>query len=113
MGFEKLKERWAREREKQIVLAGNMKERLLDRGIPIFKKFGVQKVILFGSVANGYCGERSDLDILVLPLPSERYWDFRYDLEEAVDIPLDIYTESDDPVFIKKILSRGEVIYEI
>ena len=113
MSFDKLKEKWAREREKRVALAGKIKERFLDRGITIFKKFGVQKVMLFGSVARGYCCERSDLDVLVISLPNEKYWDFRHELEEAVDIQLDIYTEGDDPIFIKKILSRGEVLYEL
>ena len=37
---------------------------LLKRGSSVFEKFGVRKVIVFGSVANGVCSEKSDLDIL-------------------------------------------------
>jgi predicted nucleotidyltransferase len=35
----------------------------------------------------------SDLDILVIPLKNKQYWDFRYELEEAVDLPIDLYAE--------------------
>jgi predicted nucleotidyltransferase len=53
----------------------------------------------------------SDIDIYVSQLPAKFYWQFRHELEEAVQLPIDLYTDSDDPVFIKKIISRGEKIY--
>jgi predicted nucleotidyltransferase len=86
---------------------------LLERGIAVFKKFGIRKVIVFGSVAEGVCGEMSDIDILVMPLKNSQYWDFRYELEEAVDLRIDLYTDLDDPVLVEKITSRGETLYEV
>ena len=53
-------------------------------------------MIVFGSVEDGVCGEMHDIDILVMPLKNSRYWDFRHELEEAVDLPIDLYTDSDD-----------------
>jgi len=85
----------------------------LEHGVAVFKKFDIHKVIVFGSVADGVCGEMSDLDILVMPLKNSLYWDFRHELEEAVDLPIDLYTDLDDPILVEKIISRGEKIYEV
>jgi hypothetical protein len=48
-----------------------------------------------------------------MPLRNSRYWDFRYELEGAVDLPIDLYTDLDDPIIVEKIISRGETLYEI
>ena len=48
-----------------------------------------------------------------MPLKNRQYWDFRHELEEAVDLPIDLYTDSDDPILVEKIISRGETIYEV
>ena len=50
--------------------------------------------------------------IFVRPLPGDDYWDFIRELADTVGIPVDVYTDTDDAVFVKKILERGEVIYE-
>ena len=113
MAFEKLKEKRAVERESRKIRSERLKSLLLERGVCVFKKFDIRKVIVFGSVAEGVCTEMSDLDILVIPLKNKQYWDFRYELEQAVDFPIDLYTDSDDPSLIKKIISRGETLYEV
>ena len=96
MAFEKLQKRGAIERERRKIRSEHLKTLLLKRGIALFNKFDIRKVIVFGSVADGACGEMSDLDILVMPLKNSRYWDFRYELEEAVYLPIDLYTDLDD-----------------
>ena len=113
MAFEKLKKRRAVKRKRRKIRSELVKSLLLERGIDVFKKFDIRKVIVFGSVADGICGEMSDIDILVMPLKNKQYWDFRYELEEAVDLPIDLYTDSDDPILVKKIISRGETLYEV
>ena len=113
MPFRKLKERWAVERRFRKVRSMTIKRSVLEKGKLVFEKFGIKKVIIFGSVADNLCDERSDLDILVMPLSNDKYWEFRHELEEALDIPIDLYTKNDDPVIVKKILSRGETLYEI
>jgi predicted nucleotidyltransferase len=113
MTFEKLKKRRAVERERRKIRSELLKSLLLERGIAVFKKYSICKVIVFGSVADGVCGDMSDLDILVMPLENSRYWDFRYELEEAVDLPIDLYTDLDDPSLVEKITSRGETLYEV
>jgi predicted nucleotidyltransferase len=111
MTFEKLKSRWKRDALEQAERAQTFKRDLLKKATPIFKRYKIQQAYIFGSVAEGRCREKSDIDIYVSPLPAEDYWQFRHELEEAVQLPIDLYTDSDDPVFIKKIISRGEQIY--
>ena len=53
----------------------------------------------------------SDIDLYVCGLAEDQYWNFRHDLEEAVELPIDLYTDGDDPIFIEKIIARGEKIY--
>ena len=64
----------------------------------MFKKYSTCKVIVFGSVAEGANTENSDIDILVVSLKNNQYWDLRYELEEAVDLPIDLYTDTDAPI---------------
>jgi len=113
MAFEKLRKRRAAELERRKIRSDRIKFLLLERGLSVFNKFGVHKVIVFGSVADGLCREMSDIDILVMPLKNNQYWDFRYELEEAVDLPIDLYTDLDDPILVEKIISRGETLYEV
>ena len=113
MAFEKFKKRRAVGRERRKIRSEQLKSLLLERGLSVFKKFGIRRVIVFGSVADGVCDDMSDLDILVMPLKNSRYWDFRYELEESVDLPIDLYTDLDDPIIVEKITSRGETLYEV
>jgi predicted nucleotidyltransferase len=113
MRFDKLKESRTAERQRRADLAAGRRQRLVAGGRPVFERYGVRKVVLFGSVADSRCRPTSDLDVLVVPLPTSDYWKFRHDLEEAVGSPVDLYTDDDDPIFVRKILSRGEVVYEI
>ncbi len=113
MAFEKLKKRRAVQREGRKIRSERLKSLLLERGLIVFKKFGICKVIVFGSVADGVCGEMSDIDILVMRLKNSQYWDFRYELEEAVGLPIDLYTDLDDPILVEKVITRGETLYEV
>lgn len=109
--FKKLKQRWAREAMEQSGRADAFKRRLLQKGTPIFRRYNIQQVYLFGSVAAGRCQDNSDIDLYVSELQVERYWQFRHELEEAVQLPIDLYTDSDDRVLVQKIVERGEKIY--
>ena len=111
--FEKLKAKRAAQRDALRARSERVKSMLLQRGTKVFQKYGVRKAIVFGSVASGFSRETSDIDILVMPLENSRYWDFRHELEDAVELPIDLYTDSDDPDFVEKIKSRGEILYEL
>lgn len=111
--FHQLKEKWDKDREARVRNSARIKQRILDRGTPVFKKYAIVKAIIFGSLADERYSQTSDVDIFVQDLPNENYWKFRRELEEALDIPVDLYTDRDDSRFVDKILSRGETIYEI
>ncbi len=112
MDYHKLKQKWAADAIKRKQDSYKLKLRLLSEGVPIMKRFGIRKAVLFGSVQNGRCSDHSDVDLLVFPLAGKQYWAFRHELEQAMAFPVDVYTQDDDPGFIKKVGERGEVIYE-
>ena len=111
MGFEKLKKRWREEEAVRQREAAHRKEVLLTRAAPLCKRYGVQEVVLFGSVLAGKSAPTSDIDLLVQPLQSADYWTFKRDIEEVTGYPVDLYTQDDDPLFVSKIRARGEVVF--
>ena len=113
MGFEKLKKKWGDDRLKRKSEAEERKLILRTRCKTVFKKYRITKAVVFGSVADSNCRPESDIDLYVHPLTSSAFWEFRHDLEHAAGYSIDLYTDSDDETFIKKILSRGEAIYEV
>ena len=63
--YEKLKNRWAREKLEKKARSACLKSQLLENGIPVFKEYNVQAVYLFGSVKNGTATPESDINLLV------------------------------------------------
>ena len=112
MNFDGLLQRRRAEREARRTRAREIRRRLREAGAPVFERYGVQKVVLYGSVAEDRCGPRSDVDLLVIPLANDRYWDLLHDLEEVLGSPVDLHTDRDDARFVRKVLDRGEVVYE-
>ena len=113
MAFEKLINRRAVERQKRKNRSKQIKSLVLERGLDVFKKYGIHKIVVFGSVANGVYGEMSDIVILVMPLKNSQFWNFRFEIAEAIVLPIDLYTDLDDPIFVEKIISRGDTIYDV
>ncbi len=113
MKFDKLKQRWERERIRRQRDSELRKKLLKEKAIPVFKKYHISKAVLFGSAADNQCRPDSDIDLFVSPLPVEYYWDFMRELQDTIGLPVDMYTDTDDEMFVKKILERGEVLYEI
>lgn len=83
---------------------------------PVFEKHGINKAILFGSVAKGTSTKNSDIDILVdSGLKGLRFIGLLEDIKTAVDTDVDLI----DVAHIKKgsaveseIARTGVVIYE-
>ena len=113
MKFDKLKQRWERDRIRRQEDSELRKKLLREKARPVFKKFRISKAVLFGSSAESRSRPDSDIDLFVRPLPGTAYWNLIRELEDTVGLPVDVYTDTDDGVFVKKILERGEVIYEI
>ena len=113
MNLNNLKKRWACEHKERKERACSLRRILAEQGVLVFKKYGIRKVILFGSFIDERCLESSDVDILVVPLDNNKYWEFLHELEETVNFSIDLYTDKDDSVFVQKIMERGEVVYEV
>lgn len=96
-------------------------QELIDRLIPIFKKYPVKRAALFGSYSQGGQTSDSDVDIFleidytnVLPDIVLTIWD---DVENATTLKADILThgslESAPKRFSDRILSEMRYFYEV
>ncbi len=113
MKYDKLQQKWLFNKHKMKTQAEEMMATVIIKGRPVFKKYGFNKVILFGSISEGISSRNSDIDMLVIPLLKDQYWQCQHELEQIIEFPIDLYTQDDDPKFVDKILKRGKVIYEI
>ena len=85
-------------------------------------RLGVQKAILFGSLASGNVGQASDLDLILIAPSQERFTRraerFYQALNPSVALDLFVYTPeefremADTNPFVRSALARGKVIYE-
>ncbi|MDO8755465.1 MAG: nucleotidyltransferase domain-containing protein [Anaerolineales bacterium] len=91
---------------------------------PIFKKYQIEKAILFGSAARNDSTRHSDIDLIIIQNTTLRFLD-RYDgifaaFSQALsewDVDLLIYTpqelaEISGRPFIMQILKEGKILYE-
>ena len=83
---------------------------------PIFKKYDVNKAIIFGSVAKGTNTSKSDIDILVdSKLRGLKFVGLLEDVREAVDCDIDMFDYAHitpNSTIINEINNTGIVIYE-
>jgi len=111
--FHALHEKWGHEREIRKRRSQTVKSQLIQQGKELFKKFQVKKVVLYGSVLENNMREDSDIDIMVDFLSPDIFFSFQCQLEELLNIPVDVHTMDEDKKFTRKVLQRGEVIYEV
>lgn len=92
----------------------------LSRLVEVLKAIGVQRIILFGSMASGKTGLGSDLDLLVVwdtPLGFiERTVELYRRLQPRVAVDLFVYTPEEmarmaDRPLIRRALMEGKVLY--
>jgi uncharacterized protein len=92
----------------------------------ILKAYDVEKIILFGSYANGNPDKESDIDLLVIKdIPEDQIRAFRLKLKKALwtrfgDYDFDVLVDSEQRIkqrieigdlFYKEIYSEGITIY--
>ena len=53
-------------------------------------------MVLFGSAAENRSRPDSDIDLFVRLLHGDNYWDFIRELEDTLELPVDVYTDTDD-----------------
>lgn len=83
---------------------------------PVFRRYGVSRAVLFGSVANGTARETSDLDLLVdSRLHGLRFVGLVEAIRQAVKMPVDCFDVSHiepDSRIDREIRDTGVMIYE-
>ena len=94
----------------------------LKRVVNELKKAGVERIILFGSLARDDIGLASDIDLLVVQETKKRFMERLIELYEVINpryaLDLLVYTPSEfnemkeNTIFVKKILSEGKLLYE-
>jgi len=85
-------------------------------------RLGVEKAILFGSLASGRIGQASDLDLVLVVPSTERFTrrleHFYRALNPSVALDLFVYTPEEFGAmaiaspFVRSCIARGKVIYE-
>ncbi len=109
----------------KIGLAERRKEKLekeLDRLLSGIIKFGVEKVILFGSLSSDNVHKSSDIDLVIVQKTKKRFFErsdifYRY-LKPNVAVDILVYTPNefnkmrDKNSFMKSVLNKGRIIYE-
>ncbi len=92
--------------------------------LKIVNQFDPEKIILFGSLADGQVRESSDIDLVVVMKTEERYWDrmrtFSKKIRPQVACDIFVYTPEEWEESIKRgrsfasheIKGKGEVLYE-
>ncbi|MBQ3638316.1 MAG: nucleotidyltransferase domain-containing protein [Clostridia bacterium] len=82
---------------------------------PIARRFGVEKVSVFGSYSRGEADEQSDVDLLIEKGGLRSLFQisgFRLELEDALRLPVDLVTtESSDREFLDRIAKESVVLY--
>lgn len=89
----------------------------------IAEKFNPEKIILFGSYANGNPDLNSDVDLLVITESAESSWQTSVNIALALthSFPMDILVRAPEEIerrlkqgdfFLKDIVENGKVLYE-
>lgn len=83
---------------------------------PLAKRYGVERMGLFGSYSRGVQEESSDIDFIISKgklRGAVQFMQFVYELEEALGVHVDIITDKIDDAEILAEAKRDEVvIYE-
>ena len=84
--------------------------------VPIAQKYGVERVLLFGSMARGDNDKNSDYDFLITKGELKsliQYSAFITDRETALQSNVDVITDSSsDETIIETALREGVLVYE-
>lgn len=75
------------------------------------ERFGVHRVVLFGSLLRGRLHERSDVDLAVAGLAPERYWEALWRCEDVAGRHVDLVPLEDaSGSLLERIESEGETL---
>lgn len=85
-----IRRREAESKARAAIRATRLRELQPDAHRLLTSRYGVTKVILFGSLARGEAHEHSDVDLAVAGLPLTRYFAAMADLNELFGTPVDL-----------------------
>lgn len=90
-----------------IILSMNAK--LLSKATDILKNAGCAEVFLFGSQATGRAHDGSDVDLGVKGLPPRLFYRMHWQLEDALNMPVDLVDFDVQKDFFELLQRIGEV----
>lgn len=94
-----------------------------DKVSTIVKNYNPEKIILFGSYADGNPTPESDIDLLIIIKSDKSNWEVSIDISLLLNhsFPIDIIVKTPDEVkkrikmgdfFLKNVLKSGKLLYE-
>ncbi|OGU12732.1 MAG: hypothetical protein A2X61_10080 [Ignavibacteria bacterium GWB2_35_12] len=83
----------------------------IDKAVEIAKEYGATKVLLFGSALEDP-ENANDLDIGVLGIPDDKFFQFGGVLENIIIKNVDVVPLNNKSLFIEYIKKHGKYIYE-
>lgn len=83
----------------------------VERAVEISKAEGCREVYVFGSVAVGDMGSRSDLDIAVRGCPPERFYRLLGRLMDELSLPVDLIDLDVETRVAEFLEEEGELIH--
>jgi predicted nucleotidyltransferase len=98
-------------------------EKIKEKTNSIVKNFNPEKIILFGSVANGFQNQDSDADILIIIKTDKPTFEVGVEIATSIkhDFPMDILVKTPEEIskrlklgdyFIESIIDEGLTLYE-
>ena len=82
----------------------------IERAAAVLKAAGAREVYVFGSAATGRLRAGSDVDLAVLGLPPERFFEAMAKAEDALDSALDLIDLDEASPFTNYLKEEGELL---
>ena len=88
-------------------------DEITDIVAPVARRYGVERIYVFGSYAKGTADEHSDVDFLIYPgqVRGLRYGELYTDLSEALEKGIDIVSNKVDEDFMDSIRNHMVLVY--
>ncbi len=108
-----LRRRLARQDPSDAALAAALRACLPELVTLLVSRYGVRRVVLFGSLARGRADKNSDIDLAVEGLAPEDYFPALTEAYRLVKVDVDIVRlEEAHPDLLRVIAEHGEVLHE-
>ena len=84
-------------------------KKLIEKAAKVLKAAGAREVYVFGSVARGESGERSDVDLAVSGLPPQVFFKAMGQAGDVLGRPLDLIDLDEETPFSRYLKDEGEL----